>query len=203
MSFLKKFFLFAKASYEPKLTEESALLIGTEYATLRTEQANKMNGYPITARCLETLIMLSTAHAKLRLSDTVESVDVESALRVLKHAIDGKKYEKGEEKMRKKMERERKQREDRDDDSDNDDDDDGTGRQPSTPEEKKRNLRGNKQQKKKIMMMIEKRRSMQMIVLHVVVLVQILLICLMMMLVTMMLMMMMTVLVNVVVSLIQ
>ena len=99
MAFLKKFLQYAKRM-EPVLTENAGTLIGAMYAELRTDQASKVNGYPITARCLETLIRLSTAHAKGRLSEEVEEEDVREAMRIIKSAIDGSKDEREEEKER-------------------------------------------------------------------------------------------------------
>ena len=120
MSFLKKFIQFAKRM-EPLLTESSAESIGRLYAELRTDQSKKMNGYPITARCLETLIRLSTAHAKSRLSDAVEEEDVQQAMRLIRAAIEGSKDGREEEKER----REAESKEKRGDGGGGDDDDDG------------------------------------------------------------------------------
>lgn len=41
---------------------------------------------PITARALETLIRLSTAHAKARLSRTVDVEDAEAAIEMVSYA---------------------------------------------------------------------------------------------------------------------
>ena len=55
------------------------------YAELRQKSDNKT--LPVTARMLETLIRLSTAHAKMRLSQKVERVDCEDALRLVEFAL--------------------------------------------------------------------------------------------------------------------
>ena len=54
----------------------------------------------ITARTLETLIRLATAHAKLRLADTVDKVDCQEALELLTYAMYNETdEEKNEDKM--------------------------------------------------------------------------------------------------------
>lgn len=44
---------------------------------------------PVTIRTLETIIRLSTAHAKLRLSKNVEVEDCKIALNLLEYALFG------------------------------------------------------------------------------------------------------------------
>merc|ERR1712154_348672 len=53
-------------------------MLADEYANLRAndfEGSGVARTQPVTARALETLIRLSTAHAKARLSKTVDAVD--------------------------------------------------------------------------------------------------------------------------------
>ncbi|ORD98601.1 MCM3, partial [Hepatospora eriocheir] len=59
----------------PTLTDDSALLISKSYSKLREDSKGFV--IPITPRVLETLIRLSTAHRKLRLSETVDECDVD------------------------------------------------------------------------------------------------------------------------------
>ena len=120
MPFLRKYIQVAKKT-TPLLTPQSAALIGQQYAELRAEQANKNNGYPITARCLETLIRLSSACAKMRLGDEVDEADVREALRVLRFAIDGSDDHSAEHKRDEK----RRRAEGRDSDGADDDEDGG------------------------------------------------------------------------------
>jgi DNA replication licensing factor MCM3 len=88
--FMKKYLEYAKAQ-EPVLTSEAADFIGRAYAELRTravEAAARESSFPITARTLETLIRLSTAHAKARLDSEVTVADCEAVQKLLKYAIE-------------------------------------------------------------------------------------------------------------------
>ncbi|XP_057536568.1 DNA replication licensing factor MCM3 homolog 2 [Amaranthus tricolor] len=90
ISFLKKYIHYAKHRVQPELSDEASEQIANAYAELRNFNSNaKGSGgtLPITARTLETIIRLSTAHAKLKLSRTVLKSDVEAALKVLNFAI--------------------------------------------------------------------------------------------------------------------
>ncbi|KAI9006164.1 MCM2/3/5 family-domain-containing protein [Gaertneriomyces semiglobifer] len=90
LGFLKKYLLYAKSRMKPVLTQEAADFIAQEYSELRAAKEGEGDKYrtmPITARTLETLIRLSTAHAKARLSQTVEQVDAEIAVEILKFAL--------------------------------------------------------------------------------------------------------------------
>ena len=90
MQFLKKYLHYAKARVSPVLTEESSEYIAQCYAELRNQKDGVDGQYrtmPITPRTLETLIRLSTAHAKTRLSPLVEEVDAEVAFEILSFAL--------------------------------------------------------------------------------------------------------------------
>lgn len=90
IKFLKKYIHYAKHRIQPELTDEASDNIATAYAELRNASSNAKTGggtLPITARTLETMIRLSTAHAKLKLSRQVLKSDVEAALKVLNFAI--------------------------------------------------------------------------------------------------------------------
>lgn len=47
----------------------------------------KLQTQPVTARTLETLIRLATAHAKARLSRTVDIEDAQTAIELVQYAI--------------------------------------------------------------------------------------------------------------------
>ncbi|XVF23374.1 hypothetical protein REPUB_Repub13aG0032800 [Reevesia pubescens] len=90
--------------------------IATAYAELRNASSNaKTSGMlPITARTLETIIRLSTAHAKLKLSKKVTKKDVEAALKILNFAIYHKELtEMDEHEQERQKEEARKHRADR------------------------------------------------------------------------------------------
>ncbi|VAH20302.1 unnamed protein product [Triticum turgidum subsp. durum] len=90
IKFLKKYIHYAKNLIQPRLTDEASDHIATTYAELRDGSANAKAGggtLPITARTLETIIRLSTAHAKMKLRHEVLKTDVEAALQVLNFAI--------------------------------------------------------------------------------------------------------------------
>lgn len=89
MPFIKKYIQYAKSRCKPVLTKEASDYIVASYANLRNEdlQANQRRTSPMTARTLETLIRLSTAHAKSRLSSRVEESDAVAAEEILKFAL--------------------------------------------------------------------------------------------------------------------
>lgn len=84
--FLKQYISYAKHRVKPTLTSEAAELIASVYQTLRQNEDDKTQY--ITARCLETLIRLATAHAKLRLDKShVQREDAIAAAEVLRYAL--------------------------------------------------------------------------------------------------------------------
>ena len=64
--FLRKFLHFAKTRMKPKLTESAREYIASRYAEMRSRQDERT--LPVTARSLETVIRLASAHAKVRIS---------------------------------------------------------------------------------------------------------------------------------------
>ena len=68
--FIRKYTHYAKSRIRPVMGSEAKEFICQEYAKLRTEQEVKT--LPVTARQLETMIRLASAHAKVRLSSEVE-----------------------------------------------------------------------------------------------------------------------------------
>ncbi|KAK9706936.1 hypothetical protein RND81_07G162000 [Saponaria officinalis] len=114
INFLKKYIHYAKHRVQPELSDEASEQIANAYAELRNSNssAKGVSGtLPITARTLETIIRLSTAHAKLKLSRTVSKSDVDAALTVLNFAIYHKELtdmDEREQEREKENERKRK-----------------------------------------------------------------------------------------------
>jgi len=105
VQFMKKYIHIAKC-IKPTLTEAACELLADEYANLRSDdfEDGVARTQTVTARALETLIRLSTAHAKARLSKTVEVEDAELAIELVQFAYFKKVLDKG--KRRKSQESE-------------------------------------------------------------------------------------------------
>lgn len=85
LDFLKKFIYYAKTRFQPVLTDSAIDLIAEGYAELRSQQNDRT--LPVTARSLETLIRLASAHAKARLSKSIEKDDAERAMALMNFAL--------------------------------------------------------------------------------------------------------------------
>ncbi|NWS41660.1 MCM3 factor, partial [Probosciger aterrimus] len=130
MEFMRKYIHVAKM-IKPVLTEESANYIAEEYSRLRSQ--NQMNSdmamtSPVTARTLETLIRLSTAHAKARMNKTIDLQDAEAALELVQFAY-----------FKKVLEKEKKRKKQAEDDSETEKED-----EESQPKEERRTRRRKK-----------------------------------------------------------
>lgn len=148
--FIKKYIQYAKARYHPILTKGAADHIVAAYSALRNDEmeGNQRKTSPMTARTLETLIRLASAHAKARLSNRVEEKDAEVAEGILRFALFKEVIE--DERRRKKKARTSPDADAMStDDEDSDDDDNGddgayrasTGRR-TTPRTPGRRARG-------------------------------------------------------------
>ncbi|XP_006835772.1 PREDICTED: DNA replication licensing factor MCM3 [Chrysochloris asiatica] len=119
-AFMKKYIHVAKI-IRPVLTQESAAYIAEEYSRLRGQgsvSSDAARTSPVTARTLETLIRLATAHAKARMSKTVDLQDAEEAVELVQYAYFKKVLEK--EKKRKKRGEDESETEDEEEKSDED-----------------------------------------------------------------------------------
>ncbi|XP_065488031.1 DNA replication licensing factor MCM3 isoform X3 [Caloenas nicobarica] len=131
MEFMRKYIHVAKM-IKPVLTEEAASYIAEEYSRLRSQSlmnSDVARTSPVTARTLETLIRLSTAHAKARMNKTVDLQDAEAALELVQFAY-----------FKKVLEKEKKRRKRAEDDSDTEKEED----EESQPKEERRMRRRKK-----------------------------------------------------------
>jgi len=90
--FLQKYLHYMKTRpWQPVLTLEAETQIAEQYSSWRSDRAEGMRNrqaLPVTARTLETIIRLATAHAKMRLSKIIESVDASAAIEVMRFVIE-------------------------------------------------------------------------------------------------------------------
>ncbi|XP_030375934.1 DNA replication licensing factor Mcm3 [Scaptodrosophila lebanonensis] len=96
VEFMRKYIHIAKCM-KPKLSEQACEAIANEYSRLRSQEAvdtDVARTQPITARTLETLIRLATAHARARISKTVTIDDAHSAIELVQFAYFKKVLEK-------------------------------------------------------------------------------------------------------------
>ncbi|KAJ8008763.1 hypothetical protein DPEC_G00081790 [Dallia pectoralis] len=103
--FMRKYIHIAKV-LTPTLTQEAANHIAEEYSRLRSQEqmgSDIARTSPVTARTLETLIRLSTAHAKARMSKAVELEDSEVAVELVQFAYFKKVLEKDKKRSRKEQ----------------------------------------------------------------------------------------------------
>jgi len=86
MNFLRDYIGYAKAKIFPQLTDKSSQLLIQKYQYMRSQgsEVGRISAYP---RQLESLIRLSEAFAKMRLSSEVLESDVEMAFDLHKEAL--------------------------------------------------------------------------------------------------------------------
>lgn len=123
--FMKKYIQYAKSQRKPVLTKGAADHIVATYSNLRNDEleGNQRKTSPMTARTLETLIRLATAHAKARLSHRVEEKDAQAAESIMRFALFKEVVEDERRKRRKLVDDD----DDRSQDEADDDDDDQAG----------------------------------------------------------------------------
>lgn len=90
VEFLTLYISHARANVHPALTQPAANALTEAYVQMRS-LGNSLQAsdrrITATTRQLESMIRLSEAHAKMRLSPTVEESDVQEAVRLIKSAI--------------------------------------------------------------------------------------------------------------------
>jgi len=102
--FMKKYIHVAK-NIRPALSKEAASIISSAYSELRDQESmnnttGKARTMPVTARTLETMIRLATAHAKARMSKTIDELDAEAALEMVEFAYFHKVEQKNKRKRK-------------------------------------------------------------------------------------------------------
>lgn len=126
VQFMRKYIHLAKC-LKPRLTLEASDVIANEYSRLRSqdhEDSQMARTQPVTARTLETMIRLATAHAKARMAKSISVADAKAAIELVQFAYFKKVLEKEK--------RKRRRSEDGGSDMDDDDmDDDNNVSQPS------------------------------------------------------------------------
>lgn len=125
--FMKKYIQYAKSQRKPVLTKGAADHIVATYSNLRNDEleGNQRKTSPMTARTLETLIRLATAHAKARLSHRVEEKDAQAAESIMRFALFKEVVEDERRKRRKVVDDDDDQSQDEEDEDE--DDQAGTG----------------------------------------------------------------------------
>tara|TARA_Y100000034_G_scaffold124917_1_gene173728 strand:+ start:803 stop:3838 length:3036 start_codon:yes stop_codon:yes gene_type:complete len=84
----RKYIAHAKQKCEPMLTDKAVEEIKNFYVKLRNMQATgDGQGIPISARQLQGLVRLAEAHAKTRLSKTVNKQDAQEAIRLTNYYL--------------------------------------------------------------------------------------------------------------------
>lgn len=148
--FIKKYIQYAKQRIRPVLTPGAVDHLVSVYSALRNDEIEgaQRKTAPITARTYETLIRLSTAHAKARLSNRVELKDAEVAESLIRFAL-FKEVIEDERRKRRKTRRSPNADDMSTGESSSDDDDDGAFRAsfkknatPQTPGKRTRGTRG-------------------------------------------------------------
>ncbi|XP_043921162.1 DNA replication licensing factor MCM4 [Protopterus annectens] len=86
MAVLKDYIAYARTYVHPKLSEEAGQALIEAYVDMRKIGSGRgmVSAYP---RQLESLIRLAEAHAKVRFSSKVETIDVEEAKRLHREAL--------------------------------------------------------------------------------------------------------------------
>ncbi|OKL59368.1 DNA replication licensing factor mcm3 [Talaromyces atroroseus] len=134
LPFIKKYIQYAKSRIKPVLTKGAADHIVATYTALRNDDlsGNQRKTSPMTARTLETLIRLSTAHAKARLSNRVEEKDAKEAEAILRFALFKEVVEDARRKRRKVTTFDSDEESDESDSDDEDDESSGPGTSQQT-----------------------------------------------------------------------
>jgi DNA replication licensing factor MCM4 len=84
--FFAQYISYARQNFKPKLTESIQTDLIAEYVNMRS-LGNSRKTITATPRQLESMIRIAEAIAKMRLSNEVEKVDLDEAIRLIKQAM--------------------------------------------------------------------------------------------------------------------
>jgi DNA replication licensing factor MCM4 len=90
VEFLTNYISYARATIHPQITTPAADALVAAYVAMRKlgeDVRAQERRITATTRQLESMIRLSEAHAKMRLSPTVDAEDVEEAVRLIQSAL--------------------------------------------------------------------------------------------------------------------
>ena len=86
---IRKYVAYAKKNIKPKITKEAVENIKKFYIKLRNTRQSDSDAIPMGARQLETLVRLSEASAKIRLSNSIDVEDTKTAIKVMLDYLHG------------------------------------------------------------------------------------------------------------------
>lgn len=135
MKFMRKYIHVAR-DIKPTLTREAAEYLADEYSKLRNHEVDTSNQtqmartQTVTARALETMIRLSTAHAKCRLSKTIDLKDAEACIELIQYAY-----------FKKVLKKQKKRRTDDSDDEEEEGEEEEVTQKEKPPRKKKRSAK--------------------------------------------------------------
>lgn len=88
---LKKLFTYARFNVFPELDDDAGRLMVEEFKRIRRK--TKQSGAPVSRRVMDAIVRLAYAHAKLRLAERVERIDVEEAVRLVWESLEYVAYD--------------------------------------------------------------------------------------------------------------
>ena len=106
--FLRKYIKYCKDRFVPTLGADACSAFTAAYTSMRLDQTDKT--LPVTARTLETMIRLASAHAKLHMRREVSAVDADAALDLMRFAIYAEEKTSGDDARREKKRNAKKQK---------------------------------------------------------------------------------------------
>lgn len=85
--FLKKYISYARTRIKPTISDEASKRLKDFYLSIRSSADDERGPVPVTPRKLQSLLRLSVASAKMRLSDEVNVNDAEEAIKLVDFSL--------------------------------------------------------------------------------------------------------------------